>query len=71
MMWEKSGGITDLHSHLIPGVDDGARTIEDSMEGIGRLWEARSEKRGLFVVVEKTVGGKDMRAQMAGRIGAA
>jgi protein-tyrosine phosphatase len=33
-------GLTDLHSHLVPGVDDGARTVEDALEGIGRLWEA-------------------------------
>jgi protein-tyrosine phosphatase len=33
-------GLTDLHSHLIPGVDDGARTVGDALEGIGRLWEA-------------------------------
>ena len=32
-----SQGITDLHSHLVPGVDDGASTIEDTMEGIGRM----------------------------------
>ena len=36
---ETVGGLTDLHSHLIPGVDDGARTLADSLEGIGRLWE--------------------------------
>ena len=23
---------TDMHSHLIPGIDDGAKTIEDSIE---------------------------------------
>ncbi len=22
---------TDMHSHLIPGIDDGAKTIEDSL----------------------------------------
>jgi protein-tyrosine phosphatase len=32
-------GYTDLHNHLVPGVDDGARTVEDALEGIGRLWE--------------------------------
>lgn len=33
-------GLTDLHSHLVPGVDDGSRTVEDALEGIGRLWDA-------------------------------
>jgi tyrosine-protein phosphatase YwqE len=28
---------TDIHSHLIPGIDDGAQTIEDSLELIKRL----------------------------------
>ncbi len=31
--------LTDLHSHLVPGVDDGARTVEDTLEGVGRLWD--------------------------------
>lgn len=29
----------DMHSHLIPGIDDGAQTIEDSMEMIRALHE--------------------------------
>lgn len=31
------GMLGDLHSHLIPGVDDGARTPADSLEGVGRM----------------------------------
>lgn len=31
------GSVADLHSHLVPGVDDGARTVEDALEGIGRM----------------------------------
>lgn len=27
----------DMHSHLIPGIDDGAKTIEDSIELIRGL----------------------------------
>ena len=29
----------DLHSHVVPGVDDGSRSLADSLEGIGRMWE--------------------------------
>jgi type III restriction enzyme len=32
---------------------------------IGRLWEQKSEGRGLFLVVEKEVSGRDMRQQIA------
>jgi len=31
--------IVDLHSHLVPGVDDGARSIADAMDGLGRMVE--------------------------------
>ncbi len=31
--------ITDLHSHLVPGVDDGAPTVDDALEGVGRMVE--------------------------------
>jgi protein-tyrosine phosphatase len=30
-------GIVDLHSHLIPGVDDGARNLEQALAGLGAL----------------------------------
>ncbi len=39
-------GLTDLHSHLVPGVDDGAATVEDALEGIGRMIE-----RGVSTIV--------------------
>lgn len=31
--------ITDMHSHIIPGIDDGAQTIEDSMIIVRGLYE--------------------------------
>jgi protein-tyrosine phosphatase len=29
--------LADLHSHLVPGVDDGARTLDESLSALGRL----------------------------------
>lgn len=33
---DETGG-ADLHSHLVPGVDDGARTVDDVVEGVRRM----------------------------------
>src|ERR1700733_4640137 len=30
---------TDMHSHLIPGIDDGAKTMEDSIVLVRKLYE--------------------------------
>jgi protein-tyrosine phosphatase len=35
---------TDMHSHLIPGIDDGARTMEDSIAMIRRMHELGFKK---------------------------
>ena len=29
---------TDIHSHVIPGIDDGAPTMEDSVQLVGELY---------------------------------
>lgn len=46
------------------GVDD-----TNEKRAIGRLWESRSDGKGLFLVVEKEVAGRDMRTQMLDRVG--
>ncbi len=45
---------------------DSADTNEKRL--IGKLWEDKSAGKGLFMVVEKKVDGKDMREQMRGKI---
>jgi len=47
-------------------IADGPDTAEKRT--IGQLWERKSGGKGLFVVVEKTVDGRDMRAQMAEKV---
>jgi hypothetical protein len=49
-------------SRTFAHLTDGADTNEKRL--IGELWERQSQGRGLFVVVEKAVAGKDMRGQM-------
>jgi type III restriction enzyme len=46
--------------------------IDDTNEkrAIGRLWESRSGGKGLFLVVEKEVDGRDMRSQMLEKLAA-
>ncbi|MDO5760123.1 MAG: capsular biosynthesis protein, partial [Bacteroidota bacterium] len=29
---------TDIHSHVVPGIDDGATTMEDSIQLIGEMY---------------------------------
>lgn len=48
------------------GVDD-----TNEKRAIGRLWESRSGGKGAFLVVEKVIDGRDMRAQMLEKVGVA
>jgi len=48
-------------------IADGSDTAEKRT--IGELWERKSGGKGLFIIVEKNVGGKDARQQLMGKIG--
>jgi type III restriction enzyme len=48
------------------GVDD-----TNEKRAIGRLWESRSGGKGVFLVVEKVIDGRDMRTQMIDTVGGA
>ncbi len=39
MSGSDSTSLADLHSHLVPGVDDGARSLEDTLESVDRMVE--------------------------------
>jgi protein-tyrosine phosphatase len=39
-LMEEESGLGDLHNHLIPAVDDGARTLDDTLDAVERLWAA-------------------------------
>ena len=67
----------DLHCHLLPGVDDGARTLEDSLamaqqavsEGISHILVTPHHKNGKYLnpkeaVVEATA---NLQAELNGR----
>jgi protein-tyrosine phosphatase len=41
---DESNAGTDFHSHLVPGVDDGSRTLEDALDSIERLRAAGIER---------------------------
>jgi protein-tyrosine phosphatase len=36
---EPALAIVDVHSHLVPGVDDGTRTVAESLEALARLYQ--------------------------------
>ena len=40
MTFGESGTAADLHSHLVPGVDDGARTLDEALEAVERMASA-------------------------------
>ncbi len=59
--------IVDLHSHLVPRVDDGSTFLDDALEGLGRMVE-----RGVRTVVTTphldgslTLESEDIAAKLA------
>ena len=44
MTAEDSRTIGDFHSHLVPGVDDGARTLQEALDGVERMVKAGIRK---------------------------
>ncbi len=50
-------------AHLAEGADTAEK------RAVGELWERESGGRGLFLVAEKTVAGKDPRGQLAAKAG--
>jgi len=39
--------LTDLHTHILPGIDDGAKCVEDSLEMLCRQKESGVERVAL------------------------
>ena len=36
-LWDLLVGFTDVHNHILPGIDDGAKTVEESIDLINEL----------------------------------
>ena len=47
-------GFTDIHSHVLPGIDDGAKTVDDSMNLIKKFIEVgkKIKKGDTIMIVE-------------------
>ena len=45
---------TDIHSHVLPGIDDGAKTIDDSIEMIKKFQELGINK---IITTPHVMGG--------------
>jgi hypothetical protein len=52
---------TSLNTSPIPSNRYFANDDTNEKRTIGRLWESRSSGKGLFIIVEKEIAGRDMR----------
>jgi protein-tyrosine phosphatase len=59
--------LTDLHNHLLPGVDDGARDVEEAVAAYERMRQAGIER---FVATPHLDGSLTMRDGLAARLDA-
>ena len=71
-----------FYPDFVARLDDGRRLVveykggltaegsdTDEKRAVGALWERKSGGRGLFIVVEKQVDGRDVRTQLLRKIG--
>ena len=64
-------GLIDIHCHILPGIDDGARDLEQSV-AMARLWAAAGARPGLGLrgADPRGVGGRDAAFEPAPEVDA-
>jgi protein-tyrosine phosphatase len=58
-------GFTDIHSHLLSGVDDGCRSLEESLDALRRFRRAGVERVALTSHLGPSWGSDDLPRRMA------
>jgi type III restriction enzyme len=63
--------LADGRLFIVEYKGDGFTTTDDTREkvAVGELWEKAMNGKGLFLLVERTVKGRDARTQMLDKIG--
>lgn len=66
------GGLVDLHSHLVPGVDDGARTLDEALMALDRFVASGVQHVVTTPHIDASLeGSSDELERRLGKIGAA